>query len=167
MKGLPDDFARESLYAPSHWFVHDLVELDADAQRVVGYTDTTRLGPLVDAQVVRPGHPKHVPGAVAIQITGTLGNLHAAYLLGLRPSEGWAGFGTHIKKAAFRRLATIGPPILATCTCTRHRRFRGTWFLDYDFEYTQEGKVFYTSQQTAAWVCDTEGSTPADARSVG
>lgn len=167
MIGLPPDFASESLYAPSHWFVHDLVALDREAQRVVGYTDTTRLGPLVDAQIVRPGHPKHVPGAVAIQMTGTLGNLHAAYLLGLRPSEGWAGYGTHIKKASFRRMATIGPPVFATCECTRHRRFRGTWFLDYRFEYVQQGEVFYTSEQTAAWVCDTGETAPADGPSAG
>jgi len=152
MIGLPDDFARESLYTPDHWYLHDLVELDREGHRIIGWTDTTRLGALVDAQQDWPGHPKHVPGAVAVQLTGTLGNLHAAYILDLRPSEGWVGFGTHMKKARFRRMGTIGEPMISHMTCTRHRKLRGTWFLDYEFRFEQQGEVLYESLQTAAWV---------------
>jgi hypothetical protein len=155
--GLPDDFERESLYTPSHWFLHDLLELDREAQRVVGYTDTEQLGALVDAQVPWPNHPKHVPGAVAVQMTGTLGNLHAAYLLDLRPSAGWVGYGIRMDQAKFRKMGRIGPPILSYAECTRHRRFRGTWFLDYRFRFEQEGEVFYESTQSAAWV---QGDAP-------
>jgi len=150
--GLPDDFAEESLYEPDCWYLHDLVELDRDAQRIIGWTDTTRLGRLVDAQRPLPGHPKHVPGAVAVQLTGTLGNLHAAYLLDLRPSRGWIGYGTHLARARFRRMGAIGPPLISIATCTRHRRLRGTWFLEYTFRFEQEGEVVYESEQTAAWV---------------
>ncbi|MCB9780696.1 MAG: hypothetical protein H6742_19165 [Alphaproteobacteria bacterium] len=148
---LPEDFASECLYRPDAWFVHDLIELDRDGDRVVARVDTTRLGPLVDAQRVWPGHDKHFPGAIAIQITGTLGQLHAAYLAGLRATDGWFGFGTHIKKARFPRMGIIGPPVTTTLTCTRRRNFRGTWFFDYDFQYEQEGAVIYESTQTAAW----------------
>jgi len=154
--GLPDDFASESLYARSHWFVHDLLELDREAQRVVAWTDTQKLGALVEAQQPWPGHPKHVPGAVAVQMTGTLGNLHAAYLLDLRPSQGWIGYGTHLKAAKFRRMGEIGPPIVSIAECTRHRCFRGTWFLDYRFRFEQDGETFYESTQSAAWVRHTE-----------
>jgi len=152
MIGLPDDFHTESLYAPDCWYLHDLVELDRDAQRIVGWTDTTRLGALVDAQQPWPGHPKHVPGAVAIQLTGTLGNLHAAYLLDLRPSQGWVGYGTHLRNARFRKMGQIGPPMISHAVCTRHRNLRGTWFLDYSFTFEQDGEVLYESTQTAAWV---------------
>lgn len=149
---LPDDYAAEALYRPEAWFVHDLAEIDRDAQRLVGVIDTTRLGPLVDAQVVRPGHPKHFPGAVAIQATGTLGQLHAIYVLGLRFTEGWSGFGTHILDASFRKIGEIGPPVLAACTATRVRKVRGTIFVDYAFDFTQDGASIYQSTQRAAWV---------------
>jgi hypothetical protein len=148
---LPDDFATESLYTPDQWFVHDLVSFDVEAHRLVTSTDTSRLGPLVDAQRPLPGHPKHVPGAVVIQITGTIGVLHAAYGLGLRPSKGWVGFGTAIRQARFRRLGTIGAPIIATAECTRHRHLRGTWHLEYRFHFAQDGETLYESEQSAAW----------------
>ncbi|MFK7931002.1 MAG: hypothetical protein AB8H79_22645 [Myxococcota bacterium] len=148
---LPDDFAQECLYSPEAWFVHDLIEVDVEASAVVGRVDTTKLGPLVDAQREWAGHPKHFPGAIALQITGTLGQLHAVYVMGLRPTDGWAGFGTHILEARFRHLGVIGPEVLARCEATRIRKVRGTVFTDYTFTYTQEGKPIYESRQRAAW----------------
>lgn len=148
----PPDFEQEALYERDSWFIHDLLVLDPEAHRVVGLVDTTRLGPLVDAQRPVGGHEKHLPGAVAVQITGTLGQLHAIYVMGLRASEGWVGFGTHLRDARFRRLGKIGPPIHAELVATRQRQVRGTWFVDYRFLYTQEGAEVYSSTQTAAWV---------------
>lgn len=149
---LPPDFARECLYAPDHWYISDLLELDAAGGRVVAEVDTTRLGALVEAQQPHPGHPRHVPGAVMVQITGTLGNLHAAYILGLRPSEGWVGFGTHVRAARFPSLGRIGPPVRAELTTTRVRKLRGRHFVEYDFRYTQDDRVIFESQQAAVWV---------------
>lgn len=148
---LPPDFHRECLYAPDQWYVHDLLALDADAGHVRARVDTTRLGPLVDAQVVSPGHPRHVPGAVMVQITGTLGNLHAVYALGLRMSEGWSGFGTHVRGARFPSLGRIGPPMEVELRVKRHRRLRGRHFVDYAFRYEQEGREVYHSEQAAIW----------------
>ena len=148
---LPEDFARECLYGPDQWFVSELVALDAAAGVVRGRVDTTRLGPFVHGQVETPAHPKHVPGAVMVQITGTLGNLHAVYILGLRVSEGWSGFGTHIRSAKFPGLGRIGPPMDVSLTVTRHRRFRGQHFVTYNFLHQQEGRDIYTSEQSAIW----------------
>ena len=148
---LPDDFAAECLYEPEHWFVHDLLEMDAEAGRVRGWTDTTRLGAFVDAQRESPGHPRHVPAAVMVQITGTLGTLHAVYALGCRPSEGWSGFGTHVKSARFPAFGRIGPPMEVELCTTRIRRFRGRIFVEYAFRYTQEGRDVYVSEQAAIW----------------
>ncbi len=148
---LPDDFATECLYAPDCWFVHDLLLVDADEGIVRGRVDTTRLGPLVDAQQERPGHPRHVPGAVMVQITGTLGNLHAVYALGLRPSEGWSGFGTHVRNARFPSLGRIGPPVDVELRATRIRRFRGRTFVEYTFRYEQEGREIYLAEHAAIW----------------
>lgn len=148
---LPPDFADECLYAEDQWFVHDLLELDPQAGLVRGRVDTTRLGRLVESQQVRVGHPLHVPGAVMIQITGTLGNLHAVYGLGLRISEGWSGFGTHVRGARFPSLGRIGPPMDVELRATRHRRFRGRHFVDYAYRYEQEGREVYRSEQAAIW----------------
>jgi len=147
----PDDFESECLYARPHWYLHDVLEIDREAHRVVGWLDTARIGALVDAQIAWPGHEKHLPGAVAIQMTGTLANLHAVYCMDLRPSQGWVGYGTHIKSGRFPRLGRIGPPVIATAEATRRRMIRGTWFIDYAFRYEQEDALVYESIQVAAW----------------
>lgn len=147
----PEDFVREALYAPEHWYLHDLLEVDPEEHRIVAWMDTTRLGALVAAQRPWPGHEPHLPGAVAIQVTGTLGNLHAHCILGLRASEGWVGYGTHVRDGRFRRLGRIGPPVIATAVAHKRRLFRGAWFLDYRFTFSQEGEELYASEQTAVW----------------
>lgn len=148
---IPQDFEQECLYSPSHWYVHDVLEIDTEAHRVVEVVDTTRLGDLVAAQRPWPGHEPHLPGAVAIQVTGTLGNLHAVYVLGLRPTQGWVGFGTHVNRARFWRMGLIGPPVLAIAIAQRRRQMRGTWFVEYSFRFEQMGEVIYESEQSAAW----------------
>lgn len=148
---LPDDFADQCLYSESAWFVHDVLELDVERREVLALVDTTRLGPLVEAQIPVPGHPKHLPGAVCIQLTGTLGSLLAAYVLDMPPAEGWVGFGTHIHEARFPSLGEIGPPVHARATVLKARTVRGTCFVRYRFEFSQEEREVYRSEQTAAW----------------
>ncbi len=148
---LPRDFADESLYTSDAWFVHALCSVDPDAGTLHAQMDTERIGWLVDHQVVLPGHPAHLPAAVAVQATGTLGQLYAVYGLGLRRAEGWTGFGTHIHQARFRRMGEIGPALDLHLTCTRQRTLMGTRFCDFDFLFTQDGQPVYESSQTAAW----------------
>ena len=157
-----ENYAQESMYTREAWFIDEVLEVNADAQRVVGLLHTEHLKTLVEQQRVWPGHPKHFPGAVAIQMTATLGQLYAIYVLGLRATEGWVGFGTHIKKAKFGALGEIGPVVRAQATCIRARQIRGTWFTDFEFEYTQNGKLLYASTQTAAWVQGEPPGTPPE-----
>lgn len=147
----PDDFERESLYTPDQWYVHDVLEIDPEAGRVVGVVDTTRLGPVREAQKPWAGHTPHVPGAVIVQATGTLGNLHAVYVLGLRMSDGWVGYGTHIHSARFLGMGAIGPALKVSLQATRVRRISGAHFVTYDFRFEQEGRKIYESSQTAVW----------------
>lgn len=84
-------------------------------------------------------------------MTGTLGNLHAVYVLDLRPSQGWTGFGTHMSAARFPALGTIGPPLLAEVHATRVRRLRGRHFVEYRYRLEQEGRLLYEASQTAMW----------------
>lgn len=155
-----EDYKNESMYTPDAWFIDEVLSIDAASKQVIARLDTNNIQTLVDSQRVWPGHPKHFPGAVAVQMTATLGQLYAIYILGLRATEGWVGFGTHIKRAKFGALGTIGDDVIATVTCTRARTIRGTWFTDFTFEYTQNGTVLYESQQTAAWVKSEEHDTP-------
>lgn len=147
---LPADFEEVCLYRPDAWFLVD-AEIDVEGRRVVGTCDTTKLGQIVDAQRTWPGHPKHFPGAVAIQITGTLGQLLSNYVLGLRSTEGWVGFGTHIHDARFPKMGVIGPPVTCEGKIESVRRFRQTVFIKIAFCYTQDGEDIYVSHQTAAF----------------
>ncbi|MEO0605150.1 MAG: hypothetical protein AAF211_27215, partial [Myxococcota bacterium] len=113
--------------------------------------DTTRLGPIVEAQRVFPGHPPHVPGAVVVQLTATLANLLSAYVLEMPRTEGWVGFGTHIHEARFPSIGQIGPAMQVTCTAVRVRSFRGTTFVRYAYHYVQEGRDVYVAEHTGAW----------------
>lgn len=148
---IPEDFHAQCLYAPEAWFIHDLVRLDPDERVVIAHVDTTRLGALVDAQKAVPGHPKHLPGAICVQLTATLGCLLAAYTLGMPPTEGWVGFGTAIHEARFPSIGEIGPPVLARADVVSVRTFRATRIVRYRFEYTQGERVVYRAEHTAAW----------------
>lgn len=149
---IPPDFADQCLYGPDAWYLHDVLEMDVEQRRVVGLVDTTRLGHLVEAQLVGPGHPKHVPGAVVIQLTGTLATLLSAYVLGMPRTEGWVGFGTHIREARFPSLGEIGPPMEVRCTATSVRQIRTTTFVNYDYHYVQDGRDVYVARHTGAWL---------------
>ena len=149
---LPHDFDAESLYLRDHWFVHDLVSVDPEARTLHARTDTTQLGGFVDAQRTVSGHAKHLPAAIAIQITGTLGQLYAVYALGLRATEGWCGYGTHIKDARFGKMGLVGPPLELHLSAHKQRRFRGNWFVEFTFRFEQEGEDVYRSNQWACWM---------------
>lgn len=148
---IPEAFAAESLYTPDQWYVHDVLELGEG--RVVGVceTESLRAHPLVLAQRSWPNQPKHVPGAVMVQITGTLGNIHAVCVLGLRMSEGWVGFGTNILEAKFRGLGRIGPPLRCELRVEDVRRLEGAVFVTYAFRFRQEDAPIYSSRQRAVF----------------
>ncbi len=148
---IPDDFHEECLYSKEAWFISDVLEMDRENLRLVCEVDTTNLGPIVDAQRTFPGHDKHLPGAVAVQLTGTLAGILAAYCMDMRPSQGWVGFGTHIHHAKFPTMGIIGPPVQAAVDVLKRRHFRGTTFVRYRYEYTQEDRTVYLAEHSAAW----------------
>ena len=149
---LPELFAAESLYTRDQWYIDALVSYDET--HVIGICDTAKLvdHPLVVAQRPWAAQPKHVPGAVMVLITGTLGNLHAVLSLGLRMSEGWSGFGTNILDAKFRGMGHIGPAMRCELRVEDSRELKGNLFVTYAFRYTQDGRTIYTSRQRASWL---------------
>jgi len=97
-------------------------------------------------------HPPHVSGALMVQATGTLGMVHAYYVMGLRHHEGWIGYGTHMKKAVFRKLVPPGDAIDCTCWAKRTRKGQIRHFLHYGFTFHHEQDVCYESEQMAMWI---------------
>jgi|SRR5690554_408848 len=152
ISGFSDEFIANSLYAPEAWFLHELLSVDHEAQRVRARMDTTALGQLVAAQRTDSGHALHVPAACIIQATGVLGNVHAREMLGLKGEEGWFGYGTRVSSARFHRMGLIGPPVIAVLQVKKARQMRGTWFVDYAFEFLQDDEPIYTSEQSAVWL---------------
>jgi hypothetical protein len=148
---IPELFYAESLYAPEQWYVHDLLEVDAERLVAVCDTEALAASPIVAAQRPWPNQPKHVPGMIMVQITGTLGNLHAVFGLGLRMSAGWIGFGTNILDAKFRGLGRIGPPLRCQLEAEELRRIEGALFVTYRLRLEQDGKAIYTGRQRAVW----------------
>ena len=147
---LPDDFITECLYGPKAWFIHD-VDFYPEEKRLVGHLDTTRIDAFVGAQREWPLHDKHFPGGVAVQVTAILAQLYGIYVLDMRATDGWVGFGTHIHEAKFPTMGRIGPAVECHLRELSHRKIRHTWFSEFEFEYFQEGATMYRSRQTAAW----------------
>jgi hypothetical protein len=148
---IPPDFITECLYAPEAWFIHD-VDFYPDEKRLVGHLDTRGLETLVSAQREWPLHEKHLPGGIALQITAILAQLYGIYVLDMRATEGWVGFGTHVQDAKFPTMGRIGPPVECHLREISHRPIRSTWFTQFEFEYTQNDNTIYQSRQTAAWM---------------
>ncbi len=118
---------------------------------------TVQALPFTDQQRVHPvKHPKHVGGAVMIQMTGNLGFVHAYHVEGLRHGDGWIGFGTHIESAVFRKLVTPGDPMICSCTQVKIRRGKSRIFAIYKFEFRHQGDLAFESEQAAMWL-KTEG----------
>jgi hypothetical protein len=145
-------FLEECLYGPGAVFIDEILSIDRDAGVVRARMPTPPTLPLTSEQRGDPRlHPPHVSGALMVHVTGILGFVHAYYVLDLRHSAGWVGFGTHIHNARFRALATLGEPLLLEGQCLQTRRLSGNLFCRYRFKFTQIETVVYESEQSAVW----------------
>lgn len=91
-----------------------------------------------------------------IHATGIMGFAHAYFILGMRHADGWIGYGTHIHNARFRKMGTIGEPIVIRCTQIESRKIRGTILGRYKFRFSQSGETIYDGDQSAVWTRVTE-----------
>ena len=155
-------FLADCPYDPDVLFFEEMLAADLEKSQIQCRMPTDRPMPFTSSQRAHPTrHPRHVAGAVMVHATGSLGFIHAYYLLGLRHSEGWVGYGTHIHRVVFRKLVQPGAPIEATCTATKIRAGKTRQFIRYSFEFRHEGAVCYEGDQTAIWtkVGDNEPAT--------
>lgn len=152
------EFLADMPYEPSVLFLDRIESIDREASSITCRMPTVQPMPFTDQQRVHPvRHPKHVSGAVMIQLTGSLGFVHAYHLDGLRHNVGngeggWIGFGTHIRNAVYRKLVQPGAPMMCTVTRAKVRRSKSRVFAIYKFEFRHEGDLAFESEQAAMWL---------------
>ncbi len=151
-------FVADCPYGPGGLLIDDVVEIDIEKSRVVGRMPTYDDLPLTREQRAHPvRHPRHVSGGLMVHMTGMMGFVHAYYVLELRHSEGWIGYGGRIHSARFRALARPGEPMLLECEAKRIRRTPKSVLGRYEFRFVQAGQLIYEGDQTALWSKIEEG----------
>jgi hypothetical protein len=139
-------------YREEAFLVDEVVKIDPAARAIEARMDTTRDLPLTRQQRVDPGHPAHVNAGELLQVTGSLGCLHAWFFHGCRWEEGWAAFGSRIHRADFKNLARLGPPLRLESRETRTRVGTKRIVVRFAFHFWQEETLVYVGDQTAMFV---------------
>lgn len=145
-------FVADCPYGPEGMLLDDIVEVDTENDRIVGRMPTSDELPLTRTQRAHPvRNPRHVSGGLMVHMTGIIAFAHAYFVLGLKHSDGWVGYGAKIHSARFRALAPPGEPLLLECKATQMRKGDLTVFARYSFAFTQSGKLVYEGDQSAMW----------------
>jgi len=149
----PDpEFVADCPYAPGGLLLDAILEVDAEKSRVVARMPTHDDLPLTREQRAHPvRHPRHVSGGLMVHMTGMVAFAHAYYVLGLKHSEGWIGYGGRIHAARFRALARPGEPMILECVAKQVRKMSASVLARYDFRFEQAGTLVYEGDQTALW----------------
>ncbi|HJL16506.1 MAG TPA: hypothetical protein RMH99_12665 [Sandaracinaceae bacterium LLY-WYZ-13_1] len=150
---LDPEFVAECFYEPEGLMIDEVLEVDREASLVRARMPTHDDLPLTRLQRVHPTrHPRHVSGGLLIHMTGVAGMVHAYYVLDLRHSDGWVGYGGAIHSGRYKALAPPGEPIIITCRATKLRRRETRILARYDLRFEQAGTLVYEGDQTAMWV---------------
>ena len=145
-------FLADCPYGPDGLLLDEVLRIDRAAGLVVARMPTHDDLPLTREQRVHPTrHPRHVSGGLMVHMTGMVAFLHAYYVLDLRHSDGWIGYGGRIHAARFKALARPGEPLELTCQTKQLRRTPRSVLGRYDFRFTQQGTLIYEGDQTALW----------------
>jgi 3-hydroxymyristoyl/3-hydroxydecanoyl-(acyl carrier protein) dehydratase len=149
---LDPEFVADCPYGPGGLLLDEILEIDRAAGRVVARMPTHDELPLTREQRAHPTrHPQHVSGGLMVHMTGMVAFVHAYYVLGLKHSEGWIGYGGRIHSARFRALARPGEPLVLECRAKQVRRMPNSVLARYDFRFLQTDKLVYEGDQTALW----------------
>lgn len=160
-------FVADCPYGPGGLLLDEILEVDAAQNLVRARMPTHDDLPLTREQRAHPvRHPQHVSGGLMVHMTGMMGFVHSYYLLGLRHSEGWVGYGAKIYSARFRALAKPGEPLVLECKATQVRKGDTSIFGRYEFRFLQGETLVYEGEQSAMWmkVAEAEGAVAAKER---
>ncbi len=150
---LDPDFVADCPYGPGGLLLDEIVGVDVEKSWIAARMPTHDDLPLTREQRAHPTfHPRHVSGGLMVHMTGMVGFAHAYYVLGLRHSEGWIGYGGRIHSARFKALAKPGEPLLLECTATQLRRGAKQILGRYELRFTQGETLVYEGDQTAMWL---------------
>jgi hypothetical protein len=146
------EFLEDIFYAPDALFLDRIESMSRERSEIICRMPTDQVFPLTTSQRGDERlHPRHVAAGIIVHVTGMVGWAHAYHLEGLRHHEGWAGFGTRIHNAAFRKMVTLGPPLFCKARAKKTRNISGKLFTTYEMSFEQEGQVAYESEQSAIW----------------
>lgn len=146
-------FLAECFYEPDGLMIDEILEVDRERSLCRMRMPTHDDLPLTRSQRVHPTrHPRHVSGGLMIHMTGVAGMVHAYYVLDLRHSDGWVGYGGAIHRGRYKNLAPPGEPIIITVQATRVRQREKSVVARYDLRFEQAGKPVYEGDQTAMWM---------------
>lgn len=150
---VPKAFYDDSPYQQEAILIEEIISVDP-LDRTIHCRMSTDGGnlPWVDYQKdPRGDHPTHVPGGVLVHVTSMLGLLYSWCVEGIRFNEGWVGYGARIYNGEVRSIARIGPPLDLRLRNLRRRSTSTSLVLRLAFEFTQEGRTVYRSEQTGAF----------------
>lgn len=153
--GMPLDpgFVADCPYGPGAILISDIVHLDTDAGEVHARLPVHEDLPLTRDQRAHPiFHPRHVNGGLMVHMTGILGFAHAYFVMGLRHSEGWIGYGGRIYSARYLSMATMDEPLTLELEETRRRQLGKQIYSRYNYRFRQGKRDVYRSDQVAVWM---------------
>jgi hypothetical protein len=164
---LEQAFVDDCFYEPDALLLDQILEINAEERLVRASMPTHPQLPITSGQKTHPiHHPPHVSGGLMVHMTGVIAFVHFYYLLGLRHSDGWIGYGVRIHQARFHALADTERPLVLECRADRVPRIRRKFLLRYQFRFTQGDSLVYEGDQTAMWMrtSDAAGHAGAEAR---
>lgn len=150
---LPPEFVSDALYGLDGLLIDEILTVD-HAQNLVRVRMPVHEGlPITSTQKVHPDrHPRHVSGGLMVHMTGVVAFVHFYFIMGLRHSEGWTGYGVRMHEARFHALADMSAPLVLECRSTDRPRVRSKFLQRYEFKFTQNDKLVYEGDQTAIWM---------------
>jgi 3-hydroxymyristoyl/3-hydroxydecanoyl-(acyl carrier protein) dehydratase len=161
---LEAEFVSDCLYYPDGLLIDEVLEVDIPNSLVRVRMPTHEDLPLTRTQRVDPViHPRHVSGGLMVHMTGVAAFAHFYYVLGLRHSQRWTGYGVRIQDARFHALAKVGPPLILQCKALRTRKRGHHLMVQYEFHFYQDEKLVYEGQQAAMWMKVPDGHTVIEA----
>ena len=148
-----DRFLDGYFYAPEAFLLDEIISARADDGVIEAKSNVGTqwlVAPYQKGNEVT--HPRHISAADLLMLTASLGSLHAYFFHRCLWHEGWVGFGNRIEKAQYHALAMITKPLDLRSKEVRVRRGEKRTLLEFEFEFSQESKVVYTSRQTAMFL---------------
>jgi hypothetical protein len=140
-------------YSPDAFLLDEVTSADADAGVIEARSNVGTkwlVSPYQKGNEVT--HPRHISAADLLMLTASLGSLHAYFFHRCYWHEGWVGFGNRIENAQYHALASLTKPLHLRSKEVRTRRGEKRTLLEFEFEFSQEGKAVYTSRQTAMFL---------------